>query len=95
MTQKEKNALIKWTKSLSDTELETEYYNTVCDSLGSQTETMYELGYDMSDIREQETFEKFLREKSDILENECLKRNIKLWEKQKGNNFMFHDEGKK
>lgn len=44
---------------------------------------MYESGYDMSDIREQETFEKFLREKSDILENECLKRNIKLWENKK------------
>lgn len=81
MTQKERNAFIKWAKELSDTELETEYYNAIYDSLGSQTEAMYELGYDMSDIREQEAFEKFLREKSDILENECLKRNIKLWEK--------------
>lgn len=62
---------------------ETEYYNTVYDSLGSQTEAMYESGYDMSDIREQEIFEKFLREKSDILESECLKRNIKLWENKK------------
>lgn len=81
MTQKERNTLVKWAKGLSDTELETEYYNAVYDSLGSQTEAMYELGYDMSDIREQETFEKFLREKSDILENECLLRGIKLWEK--------------
>lgn len=81
MTQKERNVFVKWTKGLSDAELETEYYNAVYDSLGSQTEAMYELGYDMSDIREQEAFEKFLREKSDILENECLKRNIKLWEK--------------
>lgn len=81
MTQKERNAFVKWAKGLSDAELENEYYDAVYDSLGSQTEAMYELGYDMSDIREQETFEKFLREKSDILENECLKRNIKLWEK--------------
>lgn len=81
MTQKERNAFIKWAKGLSDAELENEYYDAVYDSLGSQTEAMYELGYDMSDIREQETFEKFLREKSDILENECLKRNIKLWNK--------------
>lgn len=81
MTQKERNAFIKWAKGLSDAELENEYYDAVYDSLGSQTEAMYELGYDMSDIREQETFEKFLREKSDILENECLLRGIKLWEK--------------
>ena len=81
MTQKERNAFVKWAKGLSDAELENEYYDAVYDSLGSQTEAMYELGYDMSDIREQEAFEKFLREKSDILENECLKRNIKLWEK--------------
>lgn len=83
MTQKEKNVLVTWAKGLSNTELETEYYNAVYDSLGSQTEAMYESGYDMSDIREQETFEKFLREKSDILESECLKRNIKLWENKK------------
>lgn len=81
MTRKERNALVKWAKGLSDAELEQEYYDAVYDSLGSQTETMYELGYDMSDIRERETFEKFLREKSDILENECLLRGIKLWEK--------------
>lgn len=81
MTQKERNAFIKLAKGLSDAELENEYYDAVYDSLGSQTEAMYELGYDMSDIREQEAFEKFLREKSDILENECLLRGIKLWEK--------------
>ena len=63
MTQKERNAFVKWVKGLSDAELENEYYDAVYDSLGSQTEAMYELGYDMSDIREQETFEKFLREK--------------------------------
>ena len=81
MTRKERNALVKWAKSLSNTELETEYYNAVYDSLGSQTEAMYELGYDMRDIQEREEFEKFLSIKADILENECSKRNIKLWEK--------------
>lgn len=81
MTRKERNALVKWAKGLSDTELETEYYNAVYDSLGSQTEAMYELGYDMRDIQEREEFEKFLSIKADILENECSKRNIKLWEK--------------
>lgn len=77
MTQKERNAFIKWAKGLSDTELETEYYNAVYDSLGSQTEAMYELGYDMRDIQEREV-EKFLCIKADILENECLLRGIKL-----------------
>lgn len=81
MTQKERNVLVWWIKALSDAELETEYYNAVYDSLGSQTEAMYELGYDMRDIQEREEFEKFLCIKADILENECLKRNIKLWEK--------------
>lgn len=81
MTQKERNALVKWANGLSVAELETEYYNAVYDSLGSQTEAMYELGYDMRDIQEREEFEKFLCIKADILENECLKRNIKLWEK--------------
>lgn len=79
MTQKEKNALVKWAKGLSDTELETEYYNAVYDSLGSQTEAMYELGYDMQDIKERENYEKYLRKKADLLEDECSKRNIKLW----------------
>lgn len=81
MTRKERSALVKWAKGLSDAKLESEYYDAVYDCLGTQTEAMYELGYDMQDIKEQEAFEKFLGEKSDILENECLKRNIKLWEK--------------
>lgn len=29
MTRKERNALVKWTKGLSDTELKTEYYMIV------------------------------------------------------------------
>lgn len=81
MTRKERNALVKWAKGLSDAELEQEYYDAVYDSLGTQTERMYELGYDMRDIQEREEFEKFLSNKADILENECSLRGIKLWEK--------------
>lgn len=81
MTRKERNTLVKWAKGLSDTELETEYYDAVYDSLGTQTERMYELGYDIRDIQDREEFEKFLSNKADILENECLLRGIKLWEK--------------
>lgn len=81
MTRKERNALVKWAKGLSDAELEQEYYDAVYDSLGTQTERMYELGYDMRDIQDREEFEKFLSNKADILENECSLRGIKLWEK--------------
>lgn len=81
MTRKERNTLVKWAKGLSDAELETEYYNAVYDSLGSQTEAMYEMGYDMRDIQDREEYEKFLSNKADILENECSMRGIKLWEK--------------
>lgn len=81
MNIKEKNAIIKWAANLSNEELEKEYYDAVFDSLGSVTEAMYELGYDMRDIKEQEDFEKYKCCKADLLEKECHKRGIKLWEK--------------
>ena len=40
---------------------------------------MYDLGYDISDIRDREDYEKFLREKSDLLESVCKERGIELW----------------
>ena len=83
MKKSDKDALIKWAENLTDEELEKEYYEAVNDSLGSQTEDMYELGYDMADIREREKHEKYLAEKSSILEALCEKRGIKLWERDK------------
>lgn len=80
MKKSEKNNLIKWAKNLTDKELEKEYYNAVFDCLGSEAEEMYELGYDIVDIREREKHEKYLGEKSDILETLCEERGIKLWE---------------
>lgn len=77
----ERKELLKWAESLSNEELVNEYYDAVYDCLGSQTETMYELGYDICDIKEREEYEKYLRKKADILEDICLERNIKLWEK--------------
>lgn len=79
MKLKEKNSLIKWANTLSDKELKDEYYEAVYDSLGSQTDEMYELGYDMRDIEEREGYEKYLYEKADFLENICIKRGIGLW----------------
>jgi len=80
MTKTERKEFLEWTKGLSDEELEGAYYDAIYDCLGSVTEEMYELGYDIQDIKEQEDYEKFLRDKADLLENECSKRNIKLWE---------------
>lgn len=80
MKLKEKNNLIKWANTLSDKELKDEYYDAAYDSLGSQTDKMYELGYDMRDIEEREEYEKYLCEKADILENICVERGIGLWD---------------
>lgn len=77
----ERKELLRWAESLSNEELENEYYNAVYDSLGSRCESMYELGYDIRDIKEQEEHEKYLGEKADVLGKICLERNIKLWEK--------------
>lgn len=81
MKKSEKNALLKWAKGLTNEELKEEYYDVVYNSLGSLTENMYELGYDIRDIEEQEKHEKYLSEKSDILCSLCEERGIKLWEK--------------
>lgn len=79
MKKSEQNAIIKWAESLTDEELEKEYYDAVFDSLGSQTEDMYELGYDMRDIQEREEHEKYLCQKSGLLEGLCIQRGIELW----------------
>lgn len=80
MKPSERKALIKLAKSLTDEELKNKYYKSVYDSLCSETEDMYELGYDMVDIKERINFEKDLCKISDILENLCLERGINLWE---------------
>lgn len=80
MKKSEKNAIIKWAKTLTNEQLEKEYYDSVFDSLGSQVEIMYELGYDMVDIIEREKHEKFICKRSDILGYLCEERGIKLWE---------------
>ena len=82
MTKKERNEIIKFTEKLTDDELEKEYYDAVYRSLGSQTEYMYELGYDISDIVEREKYEKYLGQSADLLEYLCEQRGIKLWEKE-------------
>lgn len=80
MTKSERNQIIKWANTLADDELEKEYYNSVMDSLGSETEEMYELGYDMVDILERDKFEKWLCQKSSLLCQLCEERGIGLWD---------------
>ena len=50
------------------------------DALGSQTEEMYERGYDIADILEREKYERWLSIQSDMLEMICSERGIELWE---------------
>ena len=81
MTRKERNEIIKFAEKLTDEELEKEYYNAVYSSLGSQCEDMYELGYDIADIVEREKYEKYLRQRTGLLEYLCEQRGIRLWER--------------
>lgn len=92
MKRLEKNNLIKWANTLSDKELKDEYYEAVYDSLGSQTDKMYELGYDMRDIKEQEEYEKYLCEKADILENICVERGIGIWDEDEERGVITNEE---
>lgn len=71
--------LTKWANELSDKDLEGAYYEAVYDCLRSETEEMYERGYDSIDIAEQEKCEKYLSEKANVLEELCKGRGIKLW----------------
>ena len=66
MKKSEKNVLLEWAISLSDKELEDAYYSSVYDSLGSETDEMYELGYDIRDIKEREACEKYWRVSNNI-----------------------------
>ena len=80
MNKREYAKLKKWTDTLTDEELKKEYYDALYDSLGSQTEEMYERGYDIADILEREKHEKWLSRQRNMLERICSERGIKLWE---------------
>lgn len=87
MTKSERNQTIKWASSLTDDELEQEYYRASWDTLGSEAEEMYERGWDMQDVLEREKFEKWLRQKADLLEKLCEERGIKLWEEYRNDSI--------
>lgn len=74
MTRAEKTKLRKWARSLSNEELERETWEAIYQCLGSETEEMYERGYDLADIKAQEQLERDLCETADILEAICMER---------------------
>lgn len=80
MTKTEKDHFINWARTLSNSELEKEYYEISFDCLGSEAEEMYERGWDMVDILERDKYERDLGVKVGILEGICIERGIKLWE---------------
>lgn len=80
MNKRELAKLKKRADTLTDEELKKEYYDAVFDTLGSQAEEMYELGYDIADILEREKHERWLSRQSDMLEKICSERGIALWE---------------
>lgn len=81
MKKTERNNIIKWANTLTNEELEKEYYNHAYLSLGSQADRMYDLGYDMQDVVERQEHEKFIRQKCDLLGQLCEERGIRLWER--------------
>lgn len=80
MTRQDKEQIKKRAREMTDEQLEAEYYKAVHDCLGSQTDRMYELGYDIADIIEREKFEDYLCDQADVLEEICYERGIKLWQ---------------
>ena len=88
MNLKEKNKIIKLANSLNDEDLEKLYYESVFDCLGSQVDDMYDLCYDICDIKEREKYEKYMLERSNILEHCCLNRNIELFKDY----YNYHNE---
>ena len=85
MTRRDKERIKKRAREITVEELEAEYYKAVFDCLGSQTERMYELGYDIADIMEREKIEDDLCEEADVLEEICYERGIRLWQKEAEN----------
>lgn len=83
LTKKETTEILCWCATLTDEELKKEYYRLSYESLGTETDRMYELGYDIAAIKEQEYWERYTSLKSDLLEDICHERGLKLWNDEK------------
>ena len=81
MTKQDKAKCFERFAMLNDDQLLSEYHEQLLNTLGTQTDRMYELGYSMEDIKEREKFEKEMSEELHLYE-ECLnKRGIDIWPK--------------
>ena len=79
MNKFDSRAFVRYLSGLSDSDLEAYYYQCVFESLGSDAERMYELGYDIVDVVEREVYERELLKRVDLIEAECRRRSIALW----------------
>ena len=80
MRLNQKKSIIKECNSMNDEELIDYYHEAVLLSLGSQVEYMHDRGYEMADIKERISFEKYLIEKCDVIMDVLRKRNLDPWE---------------
>lgn len=79
MTYRERIAIYTECSLMSDEKLIDYYHKKCLLSLGSQVEDMYNLGYDMVDIEERISYEKYLIEELDIIVGLLKKRNLDPW----------------
>lgn len=81
MTKQDKTKCFERFAMMNDDKLLSEYHEQLLNTLGTQTDKMYELGYSMEDIKERERFEKEISDELHLCE-ECLnKRGIDIWPK--------------
>lgn len=79
MNLKQKNQMLESVRALSNEELESLYYKSLYDCLGSDIEEMIELDYSLRDIEERRKYEKYLCEKCSLLGSVCIERGIELF----------------
>lgn len=78
MTKSEKNIILSDIAVMSDNTLVENTIELIYKTLGSKVNEMYERGYDLRDIIEQQKYEKFISEKSALFQRCCTIRGIDL-----------------
>ena len=81
MTKQDKARCFERFAMMNDNQLLNEYHEQLLNTLGTQTDRMYELGYSMEDIKERERFEKEMSDELHLCEKCLNKREINIWPK--------------
>ena len=81
MNLKQKNQILESVRKLSDEDLESLYYKSLYDCLGSDIDKMIDLDYSLRDIEERRKYEKYLGEKCSLIGSVCEERGIELFKK--------------